>query len=39
MLSAIDFGGPCIVRRMDSANPAIDLRDALRGLQRLMPAP
>ncbi len=38
MLSAIDFGGPCILRRMDSTNPAGDLRDALQGLQRLMPA-
>lgn len=38
MLSAIDFNGPYILRRTDSANPSDDLRDALQGMRHLMSA-
>jgi len=38
MLSAIEFRGPYILRRTNSANPAGDLRDALQDWRHLMPA-
>lgn len=37
LLSAVEFNGPCILRRTDSTNPAADLTLARDALRRLLP--